>query len=58
MVKIPEDRHAGAEIEVTPEMVEAGFDVLLNHGVTELTQNAALEVYRAMASRAPDHQRR
>ena len=50
------DRPDADEIEVTLEMIEAGFDDLLNYGVTELTQDAALEVYRAMASRAPDHQ--
>ena len=28
MIKTPEDRQAGAEIEVTPEMIEAGVSVL------------------------------
>ena len=26
MIKTPEDRQAGAEIEVTPEMIEAGVE--------------------------------
>ena len=28
MIKTPEDRQAGAEIEVTPEMIEAGVAAL------------------------------
>jgi len=28
MIKTPEDRQAGAEIEVTPEMIEAGVATL------------------------------
>ncbi len=28
MIKIPEDRQAGAEIEVTPKMIEAGVAAL------------------------------
>ncbi len=53
MTKTPEDLQAGAEIEVTPEMIECGFDILLNYGLTEQVEDAVLDVYREMASHDP-----
>jgi len=44
--------HIAEQIEVTPEMIEAAFDILLNHGVTDRTHEVAVDVYRAMAARA------
>ncbi len=42
----------GTEIEVTPEMEEAGFQVLCDSGITDCPQGAdrvlVVEIYRAM----------
>ncbi len=43
MIKIPEDRQAGAEIEATPEMIQAGFDVLLCYGRCYISHTQAAE---------------
>ncbi len=45
------------EIEVTPEMIEAGADALCRYDATTLPEPVVLDVYRVMAaldrSRAP-----
>lgn len=38
------------EIEITPAMIEAGFWVLFNYGITEDVRQAARDVYRAMVA--------
>jgi hypothetical protein len=54
---VAHDRAAGApegEIEITPEMVEAGFKVLLESGITEFPLEAdklwVTEIFRSMCS--------
>lgn len=55
------DRQAGAEIEVTPEMIEAGVDVALSYDSEELLENITgivPEIYRAMCSVALECRRK
>ena len=49
MIKTPEDRQAGAEIEVTPEMIEAGVEayVFFDPRVEE-KEDLVVDVYVAM----------
>ncbi len=37
----------------TSEMIERGFEVLLNYGITDRTEDAVRDVYRAMVSIDP-----
>lgn len=53
MAESHEAGQAGAEIEVTPEMIEVGFRVLCDSGIVddplEADKCTVAEVYRAMA---------
>ena len=48
---------ADAEIEVTPQMIEAGATILYELEGEESREGLAALVYRAMAAAAPGHSR-
>ena len=43
------------EIEVTPEMIEAGVDALCRHDASHLAEPVVRDVYRAMVILKPPH---
>lgn len=47
-------RQAGAEIEVTPAMIEAGMSELRQHMLGENLECVIEEVFRAMAYESPE----
>ena len=51
MIKTPEDRQAGAEIEVTPEMIEAGVDCFYGWPVS-VNNEPSLDEMEEMLKRA------
>ena len=49
MIKTPEDRRAGAEIEVTSEMIEAGLAAMASYDCRfEPSDAAIVRIFRAM----------
>lgn len=56
---VQDSGQAGAEIEVTPEMVDAGSAVMLNSGIAddylEADKDTVIAVYRAMVAQAVGH---
>ena len=49
MIKTPEDRQAGAEIEVTPEMIDAGLAAMASYDCRfEPPDAAVVRIFRAM----------